>query len=859
MNGQQSQASLNDQPIFGLAIRFWPALLIGSAWLWLFWPMMTGRTVCGFRDSAYLYYPLFQWIDAQWASGEIPLWNPYCNYGMPVVGDGSTSVFYPGKLIFFCRFLSYPSRYGIYLAMHIPIAAWGTYFLARTSRASKAGATLAAVGYAFGGAVLFQATNVIFLVSAAWLPLAVCCVWKMVRTRSVRFAVAAGVCCALMILGGDPQMTYHVGLIAVATVLWEAWRVRRRGYRTQQREKRAWRFLFRGATLLGVMVLTTSLLAAIQIIPTYQWSQRSERTNPSQPANLFQAALNLPVDARAAYGLIGEPDGTIDHAYQFSKEPWSLLELFWPNFCGQPFPVNQRWTNRFPGSDRIWIPSVYMGVLVALVGLTGIRFWGRRRRNVWLTWLLLVFLIGSLGWYGPVWLYNEIFPQPEPPYGWTPMPTVGPQVGGVYWLMQMVLPKYFAFRYPAKLFVMASLALSILAGISLRRLRFRNCAFVFSVFAIVSLVQYGLVRQIIPVDPGSLPMSIVSIDDTFFGPYDSQGALSAATFWLVQTICVAGLACLSFLLAARFVRSGAAELPVSRRAIGLAHFGLVLLTLVDITAANRWMLAEVPAAVFETPTKIGAQIEARKSKQTDQAPLWLFRHRHQPVPPWEWEQNSSQTRLEEVVTWQRETLYPKHHLQHGVTLIGSFCSVWPIYYERELSSFENAVRHEMSENAIRTPGLIGGELAGASTNQSLVSPIIWLGNNSTDQGPTPIPVELTAFSSSRVTARVQADGAGWLAFGRIAEPGWSAKVRRIVDKAVDEAIEASDYQPRDLVLDRQQETLFLDFDSAGDYEVEFSYLPAGFVIGSVVSLISLIGLICWCSVIGWRARCLSHV
>ncbi len=797
--------------------------------------MMTGTTVCGFRDSAYLYYPLFEWIDAQWASGEIPLWNPYCNYGMPVVGDGSTSVFYPGKLIFFCRFLSYPSRYGIYLAMHIPIAAAGTYFLARTLRASKPGATLAAVGYAFGGAVLFQVTNVIFLISAAWLPVAICCVWKMVRARSVRFAVGAGGCCALMILGGDPQMTYHVGLIATATILWEAWRIRRRGSRTQSREKRAWEFLARGATLLSVLVLTTSLLAAIQIIPTYQWSQRSERTNPSQPANLFQAALNLPVDGQTAYDLIGEPDGTIDHAYQFSKEPWSMLELLWPNFCGQPFPVNQRWTNRFPGADRIWIPSVYMGVLVALFGLTGLRLVGRRRKNVWLTWLLLVFLIGSLGWYGPVWLYYELFSQPQPSMGSTPMPTVGPQVGGVYWLMQMFLPKYFAFRYPAKLFVIASLALSILAGISLRRLHLRKCAILFSVFAVISLLQFVVVRQMIPVDPRSLPHSIISLDDIFFGSYDSQGALSSATFWLIQSVLVSGLACLSFLLATRFYRSAS-----KRKSIGLAHLGLVLLTLVDVSVANRWMLAEVPASVFQTPTKISASIETLKSSQTDQGPLWLFRNRYQPEPPLSWGQSSSQERLEEVVTWQRESLYPKHHLQHGLTLVGSFCSVWPSYYEQELSFFENAVDHELSNNTIRSPGSIGKDPQSVSTRNSQVAPVIWLPDEPSDGESAQTPVEITSFSSNRVTVRFCAEAPGALAFGRIAEPGWSAKIKTI-DKG---ATEASSYQ-RELVVDRQQETLFLDFESAGDYEVEFYYLPTGFVIGAIVSLISATSLIFW--------------
>ena len=823
---------------------YWPALLIGAAWLWLFWPMMIGKTVCGFRDSAYLYYPLFQWIDAQWAAGEIPLWNPYCNYGMPVVGDGSTSVFYPGKLVFFCRFLSYPSRYGIYLAMHIPIAAAGTYWLAKTFRASKPGATLGAVGYAFGGAVLFQTTNVIFLVSAAWLPVAVCCVWKMVRTRSIRYAVAAGGCCALMILGGDPQMTYHVGLIAVATILWEAWRIRRRGRRTQEQEKRAWEFLFRSATLICVMVVTTSLLAAIQIIPTYQWSQRSERTNPSQPVNLFQAALNLPVDGQAAYALIGEPDGTIDHAYQFSKEPWSMLELLWPNFCGKPFPVNQRWTNQFPGADRIWVPSVYMGVLVALFGLTGLRLWGRRRKNVWLTWLLLIFLIGSLGWYGPVWLYNELFPQPEPSMGWTPQPTVGPQVGGVYWLMQMLLPKYFAFRYPAKLFVIASLALSILAGISLRRLRFRSCVVVFCVFAIISLAQFGLVRQIIPVDPGSLPKSVLSLDDAFFGPYDSQGASRAAIVWLIQSILVTGLACLSFLFVSRFYKSGSKQ-----KSIRFAHFGLVVLALVDVTAANRWMLAEVPASVFESPTKISSQIESLKSKQTDQTPLWLFRNRYQPEPPSSWGRNSSKERLEEVITWQRESLYPKHHLQYNVTLVGSFSSVWPIYYERELSFFETAVDHELSNNTIQGPSLIGGDSADTSKIESQIAPVIWLSSNPAEQEPAHTPVEVTSFSSNRVTVRFHADGPGSLAFGRIAEPGWSATINKLENGASKHRTNLQ----RDLVVDSQQETLFLDFDSAGDYEVKFKYLPNGFVIGSIVSLISLVSLNLW-----WLAAVVSE-
>ena len=153
----------------------WPALLIVAVWLWIFWPLLTGQSVAGFRDSAYLYYPLFKWIDMEWAAGAIPLWNPYDGAGQSLLADGSSSVFYPGKLIFGLSFLSYPTRYGWYLSLHVLLAAVTSFGLAKTLGCNRLGRTVAAVSYAFGGSVLFQVSNVIYLVGAAWLPLAPRC------------------------------------------------------------------------------------------------------------------------------------------------------------------------------------------------------------------------------------------------------------------------------------------------------------------------------------------------------------------------------------------------------------------------------------------------------------------------------------------------------------------------------------------------------------------------------------------------------------------------------------------------------------------------------------------------------------
>ena len=189
-------------------------------WLVFFWPMLCGSAVAGYRDSTYLYYPMFWWIDGQMQQGEFPLWMPFENTGFPLLADGTSSLLYPGKAIFWLRWMSFPARYGWYLALHVLLAAGGSYSLARTLGANRWGATLAAISYAFGGSVLFQVCNVIYLISAAWLPWALRAVWKMNQSRAIAgTTIWASICCSMMILGGDPQMVYHVGLIAAVTAM----------------------------------------------------------------------------------------------------------------------------------------------------------------------------------------------------------------------------------------------------------------------------------------------------------------------------------------------------------------------------------------------------------------------------------------------------------------------------------------------------------------------------------------------------------------------------------------------------------------------------------------------------------------
>ena len=510
-----------------------PWLVIGGVWLWFCGPMMCGQTVVGFRDSAYLYFPMFEAIDAAWAQGKVPLWNPFCNFGMPLVADGTSSVFYPGKLIFAARFLSYPSRYGIYLGLHVLLSAASTYWLARAMKCRRSGATIAAIAFAFGAPVIFQTTNVIYLVSASWLPIAVLGVWRFLNTRRIVWSLLAAVACAMMILGGDPQMVYHVGLIAAVSIAWSGLSVSIGFIRRNSNAKQNLRSFGWQIVCLLCMVVATTLMAAIQLWPTAQLAARSERAEQDHAVNLYSTFQQDETGQPKSFESLLKNSDVIVGQYQFSLPPWSLIEMIAPNVSGKPYPVNARWADLLAASDRMWFPSLYIGLVTLLLAVGQIRFWGRNRINVWVSWILLVFLLGSFGWYGLMWLWHELDGVPINKDHWAA------PVGGVYWLMSVLLPKFFVFRYPAKLFVVASLAFCLLAGRGvgaerwLKRLNAKSIVITFIAIAGIGLFMIWGTAAIEHLQDRSV--------NAMFGPFQTNQALAQIYFSLAHLFVLSGV------------------------------------------------------------------------------------------------------------------------------------------------------------------------------------------------------------------------------------------------------------------------------------------------------------------------------
>ena len=165
-----------------------------------------------YRDAAHYYYPLYQRVQAEWDAGRWPLWEPEENSGMPLLGNPTAAVLYPGKLVF--ALFRYPLAARLYIMGHTLLAFAAMLALLRHWGTSWVGSTLGSLAYAFGGPVLFQYCNIIYLVGAAWVPLGFRAVDRWLRLgRRIALAELA-VVLAMETLGGDPESAYLTGLCA---------------------------------------------------------------------------------------------------------------------------------------------------------------------------------------------------------------------------------------------------------------------------------------------------------------------------------------------------------------------------------------------------------------------------------------------------------------------------------------------------------------------------------------------------------------------------------------------------------------------------------------------------------------------
>jgi hypothetical protein len=311
-----------------------------------FGPVLFHDRQFGFRDAAHYYYPLYLRVQQEWDAGRWPLWEPEENGGMPLLGNPTAAVLYPGKIIY--AILPYAWAARIYVVAHVLLAFVAMLALMHSWGIGWAGAGVASISYAFGAPVLFQYCNIIFLVGAAWLPWGMRAADRWLRLGKRPALLELAVVLALETLGGDPQAAYLTGLCAGGYALGLSW------LRSERTGPRTWKIVL--GVVLALMLWQGAVLGVAR------WTALRARAAGEPPLGRARGINPLSSGERriAAWRAALAPRGL----------SWSMLErasgVMGLGVVG--LALLARWTLRREERSS----GKNLGILLALIGWVGL-------------------------------------------------------------------------------------------------------------------------------------------------------------------------------------------------------------------------------------------------------------------------------------------------------------------------------------------------------------------------------------------------------------------------------------------------------------------------------------------------------
>lgn len=335
-------------------------VLLIALWLLFFWRLFTpikadqASLEKGDFSGQFVAFGAYQY--ARLAAGEVPLWNPYNNGGLPFLADTQSAVFYPPRLatIFLSKLTGGWTYHALELEMMAHVLAYSlmTYVLVRRMTAGKAGSIVgglcAAVIASYSGFLTsYPPLQLALLEAGIWLPLAVLGVLEATRKEAIRWGWLAltGIGLGLSWMAGHPQSSYFLTALLIAYF----------AYRTYEKRYR-WTIFAVGTILFGAIAAG---MAAVQLLPGFEY---------------------LSLTSRAGFGFDEKGNG-------FPIR--DVIQFVFPNVVSQ-------WSPLYVG-----IPGLALALIAIWRRLPGSLFWGT---------VALIALLLSFGTNSPLFalLYNTV-------------------------------------------------------------------------------------------------------------------------------------------------------------------------------------------------------------------------------------------------------------------------------------------------------------------------------------------------------------------------------------------------------------------------------------------------------------------
>lgn len=336
-----------------------------------FWKVLFTPAMYFYRDVFSYSYPHARFIQEICRLGQLPYWNPFLNFGEPVLANPNFLFFYPTTLLLIA--LPINLAYTLHFVLHFGLGAVGTYLLARRWSQSRAAAFFAAFVFAFSGPVLSLGNLYNHAAAAAWIPWVLLLTDRACESRSRRHWILLTFVFALQFLAAEPFTLIATFGMAIAYALFLCGNFRR------PLDRANFRMIAIFIAVGGLMLA----LCAVQFLPALDLLSHSRRGTQGFPFSETTA---------------------------WSLHPLSLIELVVPRFFGSSLEGPTLWTVVLGCRNMPYYPSLFVGFVPLFFALTGLAL-GSGRRRTFAAGMFLALLVLSFGRFTPVfWLAYKVFP-----------------------------------------------------------------------------------------------------------------------------------------------------------------------------------------------------------------------------------------------------------------------------------------------------------------------------------------------------------------------------------------------------------------------------------------------------------------
>ena len=396
-----------------------------------FYDLLGGRYLLTERDlGPYFIPPRFFWVESI-KRADFPLWNPYQFSGHPFFANPQNAILYPLNSLFFL--LPFDVAFNGIIILHFFLGGLFTYLLLKDLKVSPTGSLVSGLIFMLSGYFLSVHSLLNCLLSVIWTPLIMMFFRRAIAQPGFKNELLTTIFMTVSFLGGGIEIVYGNFFLLFFMVIFSSSLDPLPSHHEIEGPGQ-WGRIWLGVRSLLIISVIFLFLSAVQLLPFFELFHHSIRGS----------------------GI------TYQEATTWSFAPKDFLLFFLPDAYGYFLDMKRYWVT------QCWLKTLYTGGLPFILGLIfflaphpaplpqrgegveerplspegergGVRGFGRGRKLFFSLMVFSIFL--SLGHYNPV--YPFVFKY---------------------------VPFFNGIRYPVKFLYIFILVLSITAGLGFERL-----------------------------------------------------------------------------------------------------------------------------------------------------------------------------------------------------------------------------------------------------------------------------------------------------------------------------------------------------------------------------------------------------